>query len=80
MDTRSENRLDVSGHSDGTLTNSTSTEAMLKDLRKLNPTYRSDRSVNKTLSVDAGTLSPSYSSAGSKSPSSKRYVHCNPQV
>ena len=73
MDTRSENRLDVSGCSDGTLTNSTSTEAMLKDLRKLNPTYTSDLSMNKQLSVDPGALSPAYS-GGSKSPTSKRWV------
>ena len=70
MDTSSEHKLDVSACS-GRLTTSVSTEAMLRDLRKMNPTYSSDLSVNRTLSVDAGVTSPTYS-ASSKSPTSKR--------
>lgn len=76
MDTQSEHRLDVSGGK-ATLTNSTSTEAMLKDLRKLNPTYASDLAVNQTLRVDAeggASLASPTSVTSGRSPANKRYV------
>ncbi|XP_067935317.1 heat shock 70 kDa protein 12A-like isoform X2 [Watersipora subatra] len=71
MDTRSEHKLDVSRGS-MTLTSSVSTEAMLKDLRRMNPTYSSDLSVNKSVTVDAGLTSPTSYTLRNKSPSSKR--------
>lgn len=72
-DTRSDKNLDVSTGS-FSLTNSTSTEAMLHDLRRMNPTYNSDLSVNKTLTVDANLATSMHSGSGPRSPSNKRFV------